>query len=211
MERLKKFLVSAGVLILLSTRLASADDLLFTNFVGEPFGGTLWTSGGDCASVSCYALRDNFEAEDGWNVTGFVFYIVSPINPVFLQSGGRFAVLTAAGAQTVAPTNTALTVTDMGNVFDVYNLFKMEITGLDIDLDAGEYTFGFTNTNEQGIYPGYGTASVKTISPGFQQLSGSAKVESLLSTTVNQLDEDWAFQVIGTEADVDFKNGFETP
>ena len=200
----------ASVLLLWSAQPAAAD-VLFTNFVGDPAGGNLWTSGGPCAIASCFAVKDNFSSDGPWHVTGFTFYLLSQLDEANLANGGRFALYTAADALVVAPTDTALTITDTGLTYDFdYKIFKFEISGLDINLDPGEYWFGFTNTIWQGIYPGLGSASAQTISPGLVQLTGSAVVEALLSTTESQRDENWTVEVIGTD-DTLFADSFETP
>jgi len=120
---------------------------------------------------------------------------------------------TAAGVQVVAPTDVAVTFTDLGN-YDAYELYKGAISGLSISLPPGEYQLRFTNTQEQGVYPAYGSStSAQTLSPGFVQLTGSPSVESLLSTDVNQHNEEWAFDLYGTKAAETpiFKDGFEGP
>jgi len=202
----------ACLFLLLSASTASAE-LLFTNFDGDPFGGTLYTAGGPCEFASCFAIGDNFEADATWNVTGFTFYMVSQMDAVNVGSGVRFAVFNATGTQIVAPTNAAPTVTDTGiPIGGEYKLYKLEITSLAINLVPGEYQFRATNAsiNGQGVYPGYGTASAQSISPGFFQLTGSQSVEAVLSTAVTQRTEDWAFEVYGT-TDTISEDGFESP
>lgn len=199
----------ASLLLCLFVQSASAD-LLFTNFDGPLVGGNLYTGGGNCSSSSCFALRDNFSTSVSWNVTGFIFYLVSPFDAVSLANGGRFALFTVAGVHIVSPTNTALTITDTETTYNGWPIYKLEIEGLDVELAPGEYLFGFTNTAVQSIYPIYGSASAQTITPGFVQLTGSPSLEALLSTVVTQRSENWAFQVIGTTDRV-HGDGFETP
>ena len=198
-------------LLLLSAQPAVAD-VLFTNFVGDPFEDKAWVAGGACASGSCYAIKDNFSSDGPWHVTGFTFHLLSQIDEENLANGGRFALFTAADAQVVAPTDTALTVTDTGLTSDDgnYKIFRFEISGLDINLDPGEYWFAFTHTIWQQVWSVSGSPSSQTISPGIVLLFGSAGVEALLSTTESQKNEVWAFQVIGTD-DTTFADGFETP
>lgn len=201
----------AALLTLLTVQDAGAD-LLFTNFDGAPLeGGPAYTGGGSCTG-SCYGIADNFRNDVLWDVTGFTFYIMSPVSAANLESGGRFALFTAAGAQVVAPTNTATTVTATGltNTDFGWPIYKLEISGLSIALVPGEYQFRFTNTNEQSIYPAYGTASAQAIDPGFVQLSGALGGDSLLPEVTYQHNENWAFQVSGTSDKV-FSNGFEAP
>jgi len=199
--------------LLLTTQSAGAD-LLFTNFNGDPFGGSLYTAGGPCEFASCFAIGDNFETDEPWNVTGFTFYMLSQMEAVNVGSGVRFAVFTAAGTLVVAPTDAAPMVTDTGLTYDNgnYKIYKLEITSLEINLVPGEYQFRSTNasSNGQGVYPGYGTASAQSISPGFFQLTGSQSVEAVLSTVVTQRTQDWAFEVYGT-TDTISEDGFESP
>jgi hypothetical protein len=203
-------LVVLSLLTLLSPRLADAD-LLFSNLAGQPFGGALYTAGGPCEIASCFAIADNFVSDEPWTVTGFTFYLVTQQDSAFVASNARIAVFTAAGAEVLAPANVAPTVTDTGLVvFDTYIIYKLDVTGLAIELPEGEYQFRYTNIAHQNIAPGYGNPSAQTISPGMQQLTGSPSVESLISTEVTQRDENWAFQVIGTD-DTTFEDGFETP
>jgi len=205
-----KSLKLAAFVLLLTAQNASAD-LLFTNFVGDPFGGTLWTSGGPCEIASCYALADNFSSDAPWNVSGFSFYIVSSMNEAGVGSGVRYALFTVAGAQVVAPTSAAVTVTDTGLTYDnnTYKIYKLEISGLSIALPPGQYQFRVTNTIVQSVYPGYGNASAQTLSPDLIQRTGSQSVEALLSTDVSQREGNWAFQVHGTSDKV-FADGFES-
>lgn len=212
MTKVRRYLMLTTLLMLLSAQSAVAD-LLFTNFDGDPFGGNLYTAGGPCAIASCFAIGDNFETDETWNVTGFTYYLVSQMEAGDVGSGVRFAVFTFAGTQVVAPTDAAPTVTDTGLTYsDTYTIYKVEITALDIDLVPGQYEFRATNTsiNGQGVYPGYGSASAQSISPGFFQLTGSQSVESLLSTQGTQRTEDWAFQVYGI-SDTVFADSFEAP
>jgi hypothetical protein len=197
-------------LIFIFSAPAVSEELLFSNFDGDPFGGNLYTSGGPCDSA-CFAIEDNFSNAVPWEVTGFTFYMVSPLDSVSVGMNGRFALFTAADVEVVAPTNTALTVTDMGITFEGegYRTYKLEITGLSIALSAGEYRFRFTNTNSQGIFPGYGNPSAQAVDPGLVQLTGSQSVEPLLSTDRSQRDGSWAFQVFGPD-DTTFEDGFET-
>lgn len=201
----------ASLLLLLFAQTASAD-LLFTNFDGNPFGGALYTAGGPCQFASCFAIGDNFSTDEPWHVTGFTFYVVSQLSNIGVGTGVRFAVYTAAGALVAGPADGAPTVTDTGLVFGTRTIYKVEITSLNIDLAPGEYQFRSANAsnNGQGVFPGYGTPSAQSISPGFFQLTGSQSVEAVLSTVVTQRNENWAFQVIGTRSTV-FANGFEAP
>lgn len=202
----------ASLLLLLSAQPASAD-LLFTNFDGDPFAEISYTAGGACAIQGCFAVRDNFSNDEPWNVTGFTFYLHANIGIEDVATGVRFALWTAAGAQVVAPTNAAPTVTDTGLMAGINTIYKFEISGLNIDLAPGEYRFGVTNTVHQSVFPSHGNASAQKISPGLVQLfSPQNTVEALLSTNETQRTEDWAFQVIGTIAtDTVFADGFETP
>jgi hypothetical protein len=209
-----KFLkcLAVAVFVWMSAAAQNANaDTLFTNWSGTIVGGNLYTGGGPCSSASCFALAENFSNQGQWNISDITIYIVS----LDQGDGGppasnwRFAVFTAAGDEVVAPTDTAVAFTDLGNYFSTYDLYKGVITGLNIDLPAGEYWFRFTNTQSQAIFPAYGSGtSSQTISPGLQQLTGSSTVESLLSTDVTQRTEEWAFELGGTEVPI-FSDGFE--
>ena len=169
----------------------------------------MWTSGGNC-SGSCYAIADNFSNPEGWLVTDIAVYIVS-FPSVVANPGWRYALFTAAGAQVVAPTDTALTFTDLGVYFGSYELYKGVISGLSISLPPNEYQLRFTNSQNQSVYPAYGiSTSAQTLSPGFVQLTGSPSVESLLSTNASQRSEEWAFDISGSMVPI-FKDGFEGP
>ncbi len=212
MKSLKRFCVATFTLVCALAQSASADTL-FTNWSGTIVGGNLYTGGGPCSSASCFALAENFSNPGPWTISDITVYIVS----LDAADGGppasnwRFAVFTAAGDEVVAPTDTAVAFTDLGNYFSYYELYKGVITGLNIALPAGEYWFRFTNTQSQAILPAYGSStSSQTISPGLQQLTGSATVEALLSTDVTQRSDEWAFEVGGTEAPI-FRDGFEGP
>jgi hypothetical protein len=180
---------------------------LFTNWSTGVAGGPLYTSGGPCAIASCFAIEDNFSNQEAWVVTDFTFYFVSA-SYVIDNPSWRFALFSAAGDQVVAPTNTAIAVTDIGP-YDAYELYKGVVSGLSIPLPAGEYWFRFTNTQYQAFFPAYGVdPSSQTLSPGFRQLTGSSTVESLLSTDVTQRNENWAFEVSGTTLPI-FSDGFD--
>ena len=184
-------------------------DQLFSNWSSGVVGGNLYTSGGPCSFASCFALEDNFSNQQDWMVTDFTLYIVS-IPSVISDTGWRYALFSVGGNQIVAPTDTAIAVTEIA-AYDAYTIYKVEISGLSISLPAGEYWLRFTNTQSQAVYPAYGVSpSSQTLSPGFRQLTGSSTVEALLSTEVTQRSEDWAFEVSGTSAEI-FSNGFETP
>jgi len=185
-------------------------NLLFTNWSSAIVGGNLYTSGGPCAFASCYAIADNFSNPESWHVTDIAVYIVS-FPSVVANPGWRYALFTAAGAQIVAPTDTALIFSDLGRYFGSYEIYKGVISGLSISLPPGEYQLRFTNTQDQGVYPAYGSAiSSQTLSPGFVQLTGSPSVESLLSTNATQRSEEWAFDLSGNVVPI-FKDGFEGP
>jgi len=209
---MKRSSVAALALLGATSQLANADTL-FTNWSGTIVGGNLYTGGGPCSFASCFALAENFSNPGPWNISDITIYIVS----LDAADGGppasnwRFAVFTAAGDQFVAPTDTAVSFTDLGNYFNSYEIYKGVISGLNIDLPAGEYWFRFTNTQSQAVFPAYGSStSSQTISPGLQQLTGSSTVESLLSTDVTQRSVEWAFELGGTESPI-FRDGFEGP
>ena len=166
---------------------------------------------GQCRRVADFLLSWwNSETCGGWAVTDVTVYIVS-FPSVIAGPGWRYALFTSAGDQVVAPTDTAVTFTDLGNYFNSYEIYKGVISGLSINLPPGGYEFRFTNTQSQGVYPAYGmSSSSQTLSPGFVQLTGSSTVEALLSTDRTQRTEEWAFEVSGTILPI-FKDGFEGP
>ncbi len=192
---------------------AQPPELLFTNWSSGIVGGNLWTAGGPCSIASCFAIGDNFSNQQDWLVTDIDVYVVS-FSWTVAGGNWRYAVFTAAGVQVVAPTDVAVTFTDLGNYFNDYELYKGAISGLSISLPPGEYQLRFTNTQDQGVFPAYGSStSPQTLNPGLVQLTGSPSVESLLSTDVNQHNEEWAFDLYGTKAAETpiFKDGFEGP
>jgi len=206
-KSLNPWKLAAFALLFLSAQQVKAD-ALFTNWSAGVAGGILWTAGGPCSSA-CFAIEDNFSNQEDWVVTDFTFYIVSDPS-VIANPGWRYALFTAEGSQVVAPTDTAITVTNVGN-YDAYVIYRAVITGLSISLSPGEYWFRFTNTQSQAVFPAYGVSpSSQTISPGFRQLAGSPIVEALLSTDVSQRSEDWAFEVSGTTLPI-FRDGFDEP
>lgn len=208
MKSMKRLRLTAFAMVLLTAQYAYADPL-FTNWSSGVAGGNLWTAGGPCEIASCFAIEDNFSNQEDWVVSDFTFYIVS-LPFVVENPGWRYALFSAAGDPIVAPTNTALTVTDVGT-YDAYVIYRAVISGLNISLPAGEYWFRFTNTVEQAVFPAYGVSpSAQTLSPGFRQLTGSSTVEALLSTVVSQRDENWAFEVSGTTFPI-FRDGFDLP
>ena len=205
----KRLKLAAFALLVLAAQDGNADTL-FTNWSTGIVGGSLYTSGGPCAIASCFAIADNFSNQEGWAVTDVTVYIVS-FPSVIAGPGWRYALFTSAGDQVVAPTDTAVTFTDLGNYFNSYEIYKGVISGLSINLPPGGYEFRFTNTQSQGVYPAYGmSSSSQTLSPGFVQLTGSSTVEALLSTDRTQRTEEWAFEVSGTILPI-FKDGFEGP
>ena len=209
MLKSRKRLKFAALALLVLTATNVNADPLFTNWSTGVAGGNLWTAGGPCAVASCFAIEDNFSNQEDWVVTDFTFYIVS-VPSVIENPSWRYALFSAAGDQIVAPTNTALTVTDVGT-YDVYVIYKAVISGLSIGLPAGEYWFRFTNTQYQSVFPAYCVSpSPQTLSPGFRQLTGSSTVEALLSTDVSQRDENWAFEISGTTFPI-FSDGFDVP
>ncbi len=213
MSRSLKHLSIAAFALACATGQEANADTLFTNWSGTIVGGTLWTGGGPCSFASCFALAENFSNPGPWIVSDITVYIVSldSSDGGAPTSGWRFAIFTTTGDQVVAPTDTSLAVTDLGNYFSSYELYKGVISGLNISLPAGEYQFRFTNTQSQAVFPAYGSStSSQTISPGLQQLTGSATTEALLSTDVTQRAEEWAFEVAGTEVPI-FRDGFEGP
>ena len=196
-------------LLALSAPSANAD-LLFTNYTGDPFGGSTYYAGGACAD-GCFAIGDNFTTNGPWNVTGFTYHIVSQLTAGQVGTGVRFALFTTAGVQVVAPTNASPNVTDTGLTYSgIYKIFRVEITGLDIDLNAGSYQFRATNTSFRDVFPGYGTPSPQSVDPPMVQLPGSEQTEPLLSTSANDLVDHWAFEVHGTN-DLVLLDGFEDP
>ena len=211
-----KFLkcLAVAVFVWISAAAQNANaDTLFTNWSGTIVGGPLWTGGGPCSFASCFALAENFSNPGPWIVSDITVYIASydQADGGAPASNWRFAVFTAAGDQVVAPTDIAVTFTDLGNYFSYWDLYKGVISGLNIDLPAGEYWFRFTNTQSQAVAPAYGSStSSQTLSPGLQQLTGSSTVESLLSTDVTQRSEEWAIELGGTEVPI-FSDGFEGP
>jgi hypothetical protein len=207
LKSLERLTFAAFTTALVLTAQAASAATLFTNWTTGVAGGNLWTAGGPCSIASCYAIEDNFSNQEDWVVTGFTFYIVSA--PFVIENPSwRYALFSVAGDQVVAPTNTALTITDLGP-YDAYVIYKAEITGLSVPLPAGEYWFRFTNTEYQAVYPAYGVSpSAQTLSPGFRQLTGSPTVEALLSTDVSQRSENWAFEVSGTTFPI-FSDGFD--
>ena len=211
LKSLKRFSVAAFTLACAIAQNANAD-ALFTNWSGTIGGGNLYTGGGPCSFASCFALADNFSNPGPWIVSDITVYVgsLNSADGGAPSSGWRFAVFTTTGNQVVAPTDTQVAFTDLGN-FGSYELYKGVISGLAIDLASGEYQFRFTNTQSQAVFPAYGSStSPQTLSPGLQQLTGSATVESLLSTDVTQRSEEWAFEVGGTEVPI-FRDGFEGP
>jgi hypothetical protein len=198
----------ASLLLLLLAQPASAD-LLFSNFEGDPIANALYTGGGPCSFASCYAIADNFSSDGVWTVSGFTYYVASPLDPGSIGSNVQYALFIAAGAQVVAPTATPVTVTNTGLTgANDYLIYKLEITGLDIILLPGEYEFRFTNAVEQGVFPASGTSSAQSLSPGLIQLRGSSSLDPLLSTDAIPRDEELAFQVYGV-SDTVFADGFE--
>jgi parallel beta-helix repeat protein len=202
-----------GAVELLTAQIANPN-LLFTNWSSGVAGGTLWTGGGSCGG-SCFAMGDNFGNGEKWHVTDIVVYFISYSWAVANPNGWRYALFTEAGAQVVAPTDTALTITDLGAYVGPYGgspeIYQGKISGLSLDLMPGQYQLRFTDTQEQSIYPAYGVStSSQTLSPGFVQLTGSPTVEALLSTDVYQHSEEWAFDLYGTMVPI-FKDGFEGP
>ena len=201
-----------GAVELLTAQIANPN-LLFTNWSsGINFNGTLYSAGGDC-SYSCFAIGDNFSNQERWLITDIAVYIVSPNG----NTGGnwRYALFNAAGDPVVAPTDAAPTFTDLGlftGPYDgSYEVFRIGISGLNINLLPGEYQLRFTNTQIQSISPAYGVStSAQSMSPGFFQLTGSASVEPLLSTDLTQRSQEWAFDLSGTVVPI-FKDGFEGP
>jgi hypothetical protein len=201
-----------GAVELLTAQIANPN-LLFTNWSQGVVGGVEYTAGGPCSFASCFAIGDNFASLD-WHVTDIAVYVVS-YPSVVASPGWRYALFTEAGAQVIAPTNVAPTITDLGAYIGPYccspEVYQFMISGLNLDLPPGQYDLRFTNTQSQGVYPAYGVnTSSQTLSPGFVQLTGSSTVEALLSTDVTQRSQEWAFDVYGTVKSI-FKDGFEGP
>jgi hypothetical protein len=202
-----------GAVELLTAQIANPN-LLFTNWSSGVAGGVEYTAGGPCSFASCFAIADNFSNQEGWLVTDIAVYFVS-FPSVVANPGWRYALFTAAGAQVVAPTDAALAITDLGPYNGPYccspEIYRGLISGLNVSLPPGEYQLRFTNTQSQGVFPAYGVStSSQTLSPGFVQLTGSASVESLLSTDVTPRSEEWAFDLYGTVNSI-FKDGFDGP
>lgn len=209
MVNLENHRIFASLLLAFSAQSANAD-LLFTNYTGNPFGGSQIYSGGTCAD-GCFAIGDNFTTNGPWNVTGFTYHVFSQLTAGQVGTGVRYALFTTAGVQVVAPTNASPNVTDTGlTYFGIFKIYKVEITGLDIDLTAGSYKFRATNTISREIYPGYGTPSAQSVDPAMVQLLGSDQTEPLLSTTELDAVNHWAFEVHGTN-DLVLLDGFEDP
>lgn len=205
------FLKVAALAILLSSTINVKADTLFSNWATSIVGGTLYTAGGPCSFASCFAIADNFRNDESWTVTGVTVYVVSL--PSVVQGGGwRYALFTSAGASIIAPTNAAIVFTDLGPYTGTqFNIYRGVISGLNSVIPPGDYELRFTNTQSQGVFPAYGmNVSPQSIIPGFVQLTGSASVESLLSTNRTQRTEEWAFEVSGTAAPL-FANGFDSP
>jgi hypothetical protein len=208
-KSMKRMTLAALALLTLTATNANAD-LLFTNWHTGIVGGNLYTAGGPCAVASCFAIADNFSNQEHWNVTDITVYVVS-IPSTIANPGWRYALFTTAGTPIVAPTDTAVTFTDLGNYFNSYHLYKGVISGLSIDLPPGEYELRFTNTQAQSVFPAYGAShSAQSLSPGFVQLTGSSTVEALLSTDRTQRSEEWAFEIAGTALPI-FRDGFDGP
>ena len=210
MYKTMKRLTLAALALLPLTAMNVNAETLFSNWSTGITGGALYTAGGPCSFASCFAIADNFSNQDSWNVTDITVYVVSFPSTV-ASPGWRYALFTTAGLQIVAPTDTPVTFTDLGNYFDSYELYKGVISGLSIDLPPGEYELRFTNTQAQSVYPAYGTSpSAQSLSPGFVQLTGSSTVEALLSTDRTQRSEEWAFDISGAVIPI-FKDGFDGP
>jgi hypothetical protein len=198
----------ASLLLLLSAQPANAD-LLFTNFDGDPTGDSLYTGGGPCSFASCFAIADNFSSDGVQTVGGFTFYVLSGLDAGAVGSNVRYALFTSAGAEIVAPSDTPVTVTDTGLTGELdTHIYKLEISGLNINLPLGEYQFRFTNAVEQGVYPAAGTPSAQSLSPGLIQLTGSSSLDPLLSTDSTQRSQELAFQVYGIPNTI-FADNFE--
>lgn len=207
-KSLKRLKLAAFALLVLTTQVANADTL-FTNWSSGIVGGNLYTAGGPCSFASCFGIADNFSNQEDWAVTDITIYIVSVPSTV-ANPGWRYALFTTAGNQIVAPTDTAITFTDLGP-YNGRELYKGVISGLSINLPPGDYELRFTNTQAQSVYPAFGMSpSPQSSSPGFVQLTGSSTVESLLSTDRTQRSEEWAFELSGTIAPI-FVDGFDGP
>ncbi|MEO7063838.1 MAG: hypothetical protein ABI082_08735 [Dokdonella sp.] len=209
MYRSMKRVTLAALALLPLTAMNVNADTLFSNWTTGITGGALYTAGGPCSFASCFAIADNFSNQDDWTVTDITVYVVS-IPSTVAGPGWRYALFTTAGAQIVAPTDAAVTFTDLGP-YSSYELYKGVISGLSIDLPPGEYELRFTNTQAQSVFPAYGISpSAQSLSPGFVQLTGSSTLEALLSTDRTQRTEEWAFDISGAVIPI-FKDGFDGP
>jgi len=193
-------------------------DQLFTNWSVGVVGGNLWTSGGPCPGA-CYALVDNFSNPVAWDVTDITFYLVLIPSVYYSPSNWRYGLFDAevGGNAIVATTDpgSSLVFTDTGIAGPTLSggttteIYKGVISDLNIALPAGTYWLRFTNTQSQAVYPADASQpSAQTISPGLATIY-DASSDALLSTTVNQTTDNWAFEVYG-EAPI-FRNGFEGP
>lgn len=213
-----KCLTLPAFALLLTAPVANADQL-FTNHdttVAQPVvGGTLWTSGGPCPGA-CYALVDNFSNPVAWVVTDITFYVALyptvNYNPsdwrygLFdAQTGGNAIIATTDPGSSLVFTDTGIAGTTGSGATEIY---KGVISGLNVGLPAGTYWLRFTNTQDQAVYPADAfQPSAQTISPGLATIY-DASSDALLSTTVNQTSDNWAFE-IGGIGDRVFADEFE--
>jgi hypothetical protein len=213
---LKRSPLAAVALLALAAPVANADQL-FTNWSGAVVGGNLWTSGGPCPGA-CYALVDNFSNPVAWDVTDITFYVALYPTVYYNPSNWRYGLFDAqtGGNAIIATTDPGsfLVFTDTGNagttsVSGATEIYKGVISGLNVGLPAGTYWLRFTNTQSQAVYPADASQpSAQTISPGLATIY-DASSDALLSTTVNQTTDNWAFEVYG-EVPI-FRDGFEGP
>jgi hypothetical protein len=163
---------------------------------------------------------DNFSNPVSWDVTDITFYLVLAPSLPYGSSNWRYGIFDAqtGGNAIVATTNpgSSLVLTDTGIAGPTLSggttteIYKGVISGLNINLPAGTYWLRFTNTQWQAVYPADAAApSAQTISPGLATIYDAAS-DALLSTTVNQTSDNWAFE-IGGIGDRIFANGFEGP
>lgn len=209
--------LAASALLVLAAQAANADQL-FTNWSGAVVGGNLWTSGGPCPG-GCYALVDNFSNPVAWDVTDITFYITLYPTVYYNPSNWRYGLFDAqTGGNAIIPTTdpgSSLVITDTGiagttSINGPTEIYKFVISGLNVGLPAGTYWLRFTNTQSQSVFPADASQpSAQTISPGLATIY-DASSDALMSTTVNQTTDNWAFEIGGTLEEI-FKDGFDGP